>query len=178
MQALTTVPNRHSDPYDRQPFVRARRGPRALAAAVELSAATIEAIAARVAQLINSQPDQPAVLMDAQQIAGHFGLSRAWVYEHAQELGAIQLGTGTRPRLRFDLATVTETLRTRHTARSAVPQSAPSAAPQSASLPASRDVQWPQRRPPRARKPTTPLLPIGGSRGARYACAPVFGEQR
>jgi hypothetical protein len=30
-------------------------------------------------------------------------VSRAFVYEHAGELGAIPLGTGPRPRLRFDL---------------------------------------------------------------------------
>ena len=40
--------------------------------------------------------------MDAGQLARHLGLTRAWVYEHAQQLGAIQLGDGPRPRLRFD----------------------------------------------------------------------------
>jgi hypothetical protein len=41
-------------------------------------------------------------LVDAAAVAQMLGVTRGWVYEHAGELGAIRLGTGTRPRLRFD----------------------------------------------------------------------------
>lgn len=41
-------------------------------------------------------------LVDAQELADVLRVSRAFVYEHADELGAIPLGTGPKPRLRFD----------------------------------------------------------------------------
>jgi len=43
------------------------------------------------------------VFVDAATLAHRLNVSRAFVYEHAGELGAIPLGTGSRPRLRFDL---------------------------------------------------------------------------
>lgn len=42
--------------------------------------------------------------VDAATLAGILGVSRAYVYEHADRLGAIRLGTGKRARLRFDVA--------------------------------------------------------------------------
>jgi hypothetical protein len=44
-----------------------------------------------------------AVLVDARTLAHRLNVSRAFVYEHSAELGAIPLGTGSRPRLRFDV---------------------------------------------------------------------------
>jgi hypothetical protein len=41
-------------------------------------------------------------LLDAAAVARMLGVTRGWVYEHAAELGAIRLGAGSRPRLRFD----------------------------------------------------------------------------
>jgi hypothetical protein len=41
-------------------------------------------------------------LIDAAAVALMLGVTRGWVYEHATELGAVRLGSGTRPRLRFD----------------------------------------------------------------------------
>jgi hypothetical protein len=41
-------------------------------------------------------------LLDATAVARMLGVTRGWVYEHAAELGAIRLGAGARPRLRFD----------------------------------------------------------------------------
>jgi hypothetical protein len=41
-------------------------------------------------------------LVDAATLAAELGVSREWVYEHRDELGAIPLGKGSRPRLRFD----------------------------------------------------------------------------
>ena len=50
-------------------------------------------------------------LVDASEVARRFGVSRGWVYEHAGELGALRLGGGPRPRLRFELAAVDAALR-------------------------------------------------------------------
>lgn len=44
----------------------------------------------------------PGQLITASQVATGLGVTRDWVYEHAGELGAIRLGSGHRPRLRFD----------------------------------------------------------------------------
>jgi hypothetical protein len=45
-------------------------------------------------------------LVDAASVAEHLGVSRDYVYEHADDLGARRLGSGPRARLRFDLAEV------------------------------------------------------------------------
>jgi hypothetical protein len=42
-------------------------------------------------------------LVDAARLGRELGVSRAWVYEHAGELGAIRLGEGSKARLRFDV---------------------------------------------------------------------------
>jgi hypothetical protein len=64
----------------------------------------IEAIARRVTQLLRQDPATvPQLqLVSAAAIAGRFGVSRQWVYENAARLGAVRLGRGARPRLRFD----------------------------------------------------------------------------
>ena len=41
-------------------------------------------------------------LVDAATLAGMLGVSRAYVYEHSGDLGALRLGDGPRARLRFD----------------------------------------------------------------------------
>lgn len=46
--------------------------------------------------------NQPARLTTAAELATRLGVSRAYVYEHAERLGAIRLGCGPRARLRFD----------------------------------------------------------------------------
>jgi hypothetical protein len=45
---------------------------------------------------------EPARLVDAGTLAALLGVSRRYVYEHADELGAVRLGGGAKPRLRFD----------------------------------------------------------------------------
>lgn len=52
--------------------------------------------------------DEP--LLNATQLAARLGVARAWVYDHAAELGAVRLGAGPRARLRFDPITVAERL--------------------------------------------------------------------
>lgn len=72
----------------------------------------MEALARRVAELINSDSGSHVgrQLVDAATLAAELGVDRSWVYAHRGELGAIQLGTGAKPRLRFDLATAREAL--------------------------------------------------------------------
>ena len=54
-------------------------------------------------------PGEPR-LISAAEVAGRWAIGRRWVYEHAEELGAIRLGGGARPRLRFDPEGVAEWL--------------------------------------------------------------------
>jgi predicted DNA-binding transcriptional regulator AlpA len=65
-----------------------------------------DAIVERVVEAIRAEgitPQTPAATawLDAQEVAHRLGVSREWVYEHADELGASRIGTGPRPRLRF-----------------------------------------------------------------------------
>jgi hypothetical protein len=78
-------------------------------AVVRLHPDTLERLAARTATLIaerleRSQPArrQRPELLTAAQVSEWWGLHRGWVYQHAEELGAIPITTGARPRLRFD----------------------------------------------------------------------------
>jgi hypothetical protein len=54
-----------------------------------------------VTDLVTQVPE-PGQLVDANTISRLTGMSARWVYDHADELGAIRAGAGTRPRLRFD----------------------------------------------------------------------------
>jgi predicted DNA-binding transcriptional regulator AlpA len=66
----------------------------------------IDQIAQRVLALLraDSEPAQQR-LVDAKTVAQLLGVTRAWVYAHANELSAIRLG-GPRGRLRFDVLQV------------------------------------------------------------------------
>jgi hypothetical protein len=86
--------------------------------AIELAPQTVEQIASRVAQLLRqheppAEPSrQPAsAWMTAKELAHHLKLNPAWVYEHAEELGAIRTGTGPKARIRFDLHTAMQALK-------------------------------------------------------------------
>jgi hypothetical protein len=77
-----------------------------MTAPVQLAPESIEALAHRVAELVL---DSEAVqFIDAIEVAHRFGVSRDWVYAHAEELGAVRVGNGSRPRLRFDVKKVSE----------------------------------------------------------------------
>jgi hypothetical protein len=71
--------------------------------AMPLSEADIEAVAIRVADLLRTSRTS-AELVDAAEIARRFGVSRDFVYDHADDLGAVRLGNGPKARLRFDPA--------------------------------------------------------------------------
>jgi hypothetical protein len=73
----------------------------------------IEAIALRVVALLREHgaPRAQPNLVGATAIAAMFGVSRTWVYENSQLLGASRLGAGPRARLRFDPQHVAGVLR-------------------------------------------------------------------
>jgi hypothetical protein len=136
----------------------------------ELTPQAIEQIAQRVAELLRSTPhpnppadDGSRPLVDAKELAKLLGLTRDWVYEHAGELGAIPLGDGPRPRLRFDPAVAAEALK-RHRRR-----------PRGQPLEPVPAIEGPPRPQPRRRRNESdvPLLPVrtrtwrGAVRGVR-----------
>lgn len=69
---------------------------------IKLDPQTIEAIARRVVELLEKRGLQGRELVDAAELARRLGIERSWVYSHAIELGAVKLGNGAKPRLRFD----------------------------------------------------------------------------
>jgi hypothetical protein len=137
-------PDRHTPVAGRGTWARVRR------AAAELTPEAIEQIAQRVAQLLRhsepSRSDRNTGLLDAGQLARQLGTTRAWVYEHANELGAITLGDGPRPRLRFDPEIAAQALQARRRPKPA------NASP----MPAAPSPGRPRRRP----SSTMPLLPV------------------
>jgi hypothetical protein len=96
MRANSTIPTEAATTGRSAPISRIR------AAFAELAPGTIEQIAQRVAELLKHHQPHPANLIDANELARRTGLSRAWIYENAELLGAIRIGTGPKPRLRFD----------------------------------------------------------------------------
>jgi hypothetical protein len=62
--------------------------------------------------MVIDHDDPPATggMWTAQQVADHYGVSREFAYEHANELGVFRLGSSARPRLRFDPDVVRERL--------------------------------------------------------------------
>lgn len=76
---------------------------------VHLDDASVEAIARRVVELMGGGQGSEDWI-DAAEAARRFSLSRDYVYEHADALGAMRLGDGPKARLRFDPATVAEKL--------------------------------------------------------------------
>lgn len=114
-------------------------------------AAIVEGTARRVAELLREQAPAPAPrLLTAAQVAERFGVGRDWVYEHADDLGAVRLpGGGSRPRLRFDPRRVADALASRQVGEES---EAPRGAPR-------------RGRRPRIAATTVdgcPLLPVGG----------------
>ena len=86
--------------------------PVASAGEVRLDPESIEAIARRLAELLGGAAAQRPrrELISAEEVSRWWGVSRRWVYDHADRLGARRIGTGCRPRLRFDPDEVAEQL--------------------------------------------------------------------
>jgi hypothetical protein len=83
--------------------------------ALDLDGRIAQAIAAQVVALVREELGlRPAAedWIDASEVSRRFGLSRSWVYAHARQLGAVPIGSGPRPRLRFDPRVVADALRT------------------------------------------------------------------
>lgn len=69
-----------------------------------VDAAWVEAVALRVVQLMRSgDVVDDRRLVDAATLASELGVDRSWVYAHRDELGAVRLGSGSKPRLRFNV---------------------------------------------------------------------------
>jgi len=115
--------------------------------ALRLSTKTIEVLADQVAERVAERLRQDgtvASMVSAAEVARRFGISRDYIYDHADELGAVRLGDGPRARLRFDSTKVA--------ARLAKPASPPSSANR-------KTTRTPRRHPRPARR--VPLLPVG-----------------
>lgn len=76
---------------------------------LRLAPESIDALAIRLAELLGGPPREPAPaverpkkMLSAAEVSRCWSISRRWVYDHAEELGARRLGAGPRPRLRFD----------------------------------------------------------------------------
>ena len=78
----------------------------------------IDAVARRVVELLESGRGKgPSASSDAGgecltvgQVAERYCVSRSWVYAHQRQLGAIRMGSGPRPPLRFDSHVVAEAI--------------------------------------------------------------------
>jgi len=80
-------------------------------ARIKLDPQATEAIARKVVELLEKRGLQRRELVDAAELARRLGIERSWVYSHAIELGAVKLGSGAKPRLRFDPEVATRVLR-------------------------------------------------------------------
>jgi hypothetical protein len=82
---------------------------------LHLAPESIEALATRLAEILAGEAPAPPPaeedgMISAAKVAELWEVRRAWVYQHREELGGVRLGTGPRPRLRFDPKTVAERL--------------------------------------------------------------------
>lgn len=78
---------------------------------------SIEALASRIAELLDREPREPdpptrvqKKMLSPAEVSELWGVSRVWVYRHAEALGVRRMGSGTRPRLRFDPEEIEERL--------------------------------------------------------------------
>jgi hypothetical protein len=70
--------------------------------AVTLDPESVRAVAHAVVELLTNTPPAGR-LVDAAEVADLLGVARSWVYDNAERLGAVRIGDGNRPRLRFDV---------------------------------------------------------------------------
>jgi hypothetical protein len=121
-------------------------------ARIKLDPQAIEAIASRVVELLERRGlSGDPELVDAAELARRLGIERSWVYTHAIELGAVKLGSGRKPRLRFDPQIASRLLRRVGEAAAAGPR-----------LP----IRGERAGGPRRGRDRAPLLPIKGGGGS------------
>jgi hypothetical protein len=84
-----------------------------------------DTIAERVAERLRAESLRDDDLLDTAELARRFGVTAEWVRRNADRLGALRLGTGPRPRLRFDAQKVAEMLSARHDSRGSAPAKPP-----------------------------------------------------
>jgi hypothetical protein len=90
-------------------------------------------------------------LVDAADLAGMLSIDREWVYSHADQLGAIRLGNGPRPRLRFEAGRAVELFRQLSAERHVVPIRGSPRAPAGGGFPPGQRRPFRERRGPRHR---------------------------
>ncbi len=76
----------------------------------EMLDALADRLADRLATRLELAIRPREALIDANEVARMMGKTRAWVYDHAGELGAMRLGSGSKPRLGFYPARAVEYL--------------------------------------------------------------------
>jgi len=134
---------------------------------ITLAPESIEALADALATRLRAPGDvQPApALLTAAELAERLGVSREWVYRHADELGAIRLpgGPEAQGRLRFDLARAANDRLALDTSQAQVPSNGG----RSASPPAPRRRRSPNRSPKRGRVLASRPRPVSADPEAR-----------
>jgi hypothetical protein len=116
----------------------------------------VEAIADRVAELLHPPPTH-GPLVDAKTLADTLGVSRDYIYAHAEELGGKRIGTGLRGRLRFDVGSALAAWTACCHSKESQPQEQPTPTERMGSRPGQRMGS------------SASLLPINGSRASAVA---------
>ena len=81
----------------------------ALSRAFVLSERDVDRIATRVVERLRDEhPQTNTRWLSATEVADLLGVTRNTVYERAEELGVVRIGSGPKPRLRFDRQLVIE----------------------------------------------------------------------
>jgi hypothetical protein len=142
---------------------------------VELSDRQLEQLADLVAERLGglgvapgaSDPERvpsAGALVDAVELAARLNVSRAFVYEHAHELGVVRLGDGTRARLRFDESTARAAL-SRYTSERSQGHTANGDGASEVPAPRRRRSLASRRPEPGTILPSRPLASVGEPRG-------------
>lgn len=76
-----------------------------------LTAAQLDYLADQIVVKLAGVPRAPAPMLTVSEIAETYRVSRAWVYENANRLGAVKLGPSQHAPIRFDAARVVAALR-------------------------------------------------------------------
>lgn len=135
---------------------------------LRLAPESIEALARRLAELLAAERRPPSRQrhLTAAEVSEWWGVDRAWVYAHADELGAKRLGAGKRPRLRFDAAEVA----------SRIDDLAPPREPDRGGFPASSAAPGSGSLEPPSRAMVAARRKRAGRRGAVAGQAPKHGR--